>query len=236
MAVCTAGFEAGINGNTISTGDAGNTSPWDGVQITSPGTLKYSSAKVYNGSLSMECVPSTAANGIHAAWSTSLGTPTDHYGRLYCLFTATPSNSTPRIVATESGGQNAAQIRVNSSGQFTLLDGLNTVQATSTVVVVPNQWHRIEWHFIHSVTVGQMELKMFLTPESTTPNEILTTAADKNIRANMDGIRFGLTFSAPSGYGATVYFDNIVANATSYPGPAVVATYNTISMLGRGSA
>ena len=96
------------------------------------------------------------------------------------------------------------------------------------------QWVRIEYHLVHSTTVGQAEFKLFTSLESPSPVETLTTAADKNLLASADEIRYGVR----SGQSVvTYYYDDIVAGATSYPGPAVTPSVTNLApvIYGRGA-
>jgi hypothetical protein len=78
---------------------------------------------------------------------------------------------------------------------------------------------RIEWHLIHSVTVGQIEIKLFNNPDSATPTETKTGTANHNNAASTTTMKFGSIGGASTG---TYWLDNIVAGAASYPGPASV--------------
>src|SRR5574338_1457281 len=80
VSLCTADFEAGTNGNGVTTGDAGSSTAWDAVNITS-GTITYSNAQAASGSQS--CLFSSNTSAHYLEWSTALGTVTDHYGRMY---------------------------------------------------------------------------------------------------------------------------------------------------------
>ena len=219
MADLTATFETGVHGNNVATADAGSGDAWNVVQITSPGTLKYDNT-IFYGALGAKLTSSTATSGIHMAWTTAFPTVTDHYGRIYVYFpTSFSGMGIARQIATSSGGLNAAQLRINNTGKVELIDGTNAIRATSTNSLNTGAWTRLEYRFIHSTTVGQMECKIFLSPDSATPTETLTTTAAWNTRANADEIYFGCTFGSPNGHNA-FWIDNIVANATAYPGPA----------------
>lgn len=237
MTLRSADFESGSNGNPVSTGDAGSADAWDLVTITSPGTLAYDNAHTV-GAMAAKLVASTASAGIFASWIAAFGTQTDHYGRVYLYFTANPTDSAHAMIvealtgATICGGWN-----VSSTGKLQVVSGTATVVKTSTTSIALNQWIRVEYHFIHSATVGQIELKLFNTASSTTPDETITATASMNTQASADRIRFGLAGASPSGYG-TFWMDDIVAAATSYPGPAAAGNppVDTVAPVASGTA
>src|SRR6185503_11947241 len=88
------------------------------------------------------------------------------------------------------------------------------VAVDTTASISLNQWVRIEWHLIHSTTVGQWELKLFNNPDSATPTETATSAANLDTGANVTDLRIGL-YGGPNALGP-IWLDNIVAGATSY--------------------
>jgi hypothetical protein len=222
MAELTADFEAGTNGNNVLTTDAGSATAWDAVtivQITeAPPTITYDTAHVAHGSLATKIVLPSANDNIILEWSTALGTVTDHYGRLYLYLTAYPVSAIGGLVYAGQGATRGVRIDINSSGQLRGYD--NPAAAafpTFTNAVALNQWIRIEWHFVHSATVGQAEVKLFNTAESTTPTET-QTGTNKNTLANATSLRFGTPESGPGG-AYTFWVDDIVGNAAAYPGP-----------------
>lgn len=228
MTQVTAGFEGGTNGNNVLAADPGDATAWDSVTGAGPTTnLKYDNTHVLNGTLS--CLVAGSASDRYAEWSTALGTVTDHYGRIYLYMTANPGNVSP-IIWVGSGATQVARMLVNSSGsvRFDSADTNNVLVTTAAVSL--NQWIRIEWHIVHSATVGQLELKLFNTASASVPTETDTSPANLNTGASANDIRFGIpeagfSFSA-------LWMDAIVAGATSYPGPIVepVTTPQVLSM------
>jgi hypothetical protein len=79
---------------------------------------------------------------------------------------------------------------------------------------------RVEWHVIHSATVGQVELKLFNDADSTTPTETLTGSSNYNTGTAAGGVHIGSVGNLPDGF--IYWIDDIIVNATSYPGPVVV--------------
>jgi len=96
----------------------------------------------------------------------------------------------------------------------------NSAVFTTTATVTRGQWVRIEWHIIHSATVGFAELKLFNTADSSTATETQTSAANKNFAADCQQAFFGHV-GALSDTGFISYQDNIVMNAAAYAGVAI---------------
>lgn len=215
MAQATANFELGSNGSDILAVDPGSATAWDAVTNGS-GTniLKYNNTHAY-GSLAAK-VDGTVAGGSQLTmdWTTGIGTLTDWYGRLYLYATTNPSTSL-RICRDIN---NNFPVFVDSSGLVSMLDQGGFAVTTSTAISL-NQWVRIEWHWLNSGTVGQVELKLFNSPDSVVPTETQTSAANRNTSVSTTELDFGIN---PGGSAELIWLDNIVAGATSYPGPVTV--------------
>lgn len=198
MADFTADFEKGTNGNTITTGDAGSATPWWIVN----GTPSYSNAHAAHGGLAAKIAAADASCDL--AWQTLSG----GYGRAYIYATAYPSGTVPVFYADLS-----AHFDINASG-FLFMADVAANSYTGTVPIPLNQWCRIEWKIVFSPTVGQIEMKLF-AGDSTTPLDTITSPANGNT-----GTAGGSYCSVRCrSWGTDVWVDDIVANATSYPGP-----------------
>jgi hypothetical protein len=95
---------------------------------------------------------------------------------------------------------------------------------TTTDPIATGQWVRIEWHVVHSATVGEFEVKYFEDADSSTATETLTSPASWNTHAAPTEIRFG----ALSGGSWQPSLDDIVANATDWPGSVAGPTVQTL--------
>lgn len=218
MATLAANFEAGTNGNTIAAADAGSVDAWNTVSTPpASGVLAYDNAHAAHGSLAAKLSTGATAGAEAMTWTTAFGAQTDHYGRVYLYMTANPAAS-PRIIRVANVGTLAAGLSISTVGKIQLLNSPAAVVATSTNAITLNAWVRIEFHFIHSATVGQLEAKLFNTADSTTVTETLTTAASLNTLASADRIAFGINTSQANV--AAFWLDDILAGETSYPGYA----------------
>jgi hypothetical protein len=212
MAQLTANFALGTNGNAILAADPGSANAWDSIVKPGSGTGVYDNT--HTTGHSPEMAQFVSANGQYQLqWSTALGTVTDHYGRLYWYQTG--YGGFLDVVRMGSTGSFAGGLDVNiTNGHINLRDQAGAIQAATTQAVALNQLVRIEWHIIHSATVGQIEVKLFNSAESTTPDETIATTANINTLASANEINFGPVAARAE----TWWIGDIVANANAYPG------------------
>lgn len=219
MAVLTADFETGTHGNSVSTGDTGSATAWEALYGAGPAA--YSNVHAAHGTLSCFC-----PGGIQGqlAWEAALGTVTDHYGRAYMYVPTSANNGVYfDIVRLMSGATAVASINfiqvVSPTAKLEVYDNFGINRGTSTTTIPVDQWVRIEWHVTHSLTVGVVSVRIYTSADSTTLIETLT-ASNFNFGASAAAVRVGNVAANrdPS------YIDNIVVNATAFPGPFPVNT------------
>lgn len=207
MAQVEATFELGTNGASIATTDVPSVDKWNATIFA--GTLVYDNTHVAHGNLAMKS--NTKAVGWNA---TALGTITDHYGRFYLWKPA--AGEFVRVLSGGINGSQSVTFQLNASGFL-----ISTSSTGSTMVTgafdLRGAWIRVEYHLIHSATVGQVIVKTFLY-DAITPMDNLTSTANFNTLASADTIRYG-TIAA-----SDIWMDDIVANATDFPGSAPNAT------------
>lgn len=214
MADFSADFEAGVHGNTVTTG-AGEASAtaFDAIG----GTPVYDSARAAHGALGATC----NASGDYVQWT--LASVTDHYLRAYYYFPNSTTNFV-RIGRSAASGLGAININLNASMKLQFVDSIGAPMLTGTTTVAVGQWIRIECHMIHSTTVGQVEFKLFHSPDSSTPTETGSSTASFNTLVSANQIDFGWHSLLGGGSWTELSMDDLVANATSYPGAAAPET------------
>ncbi len=216
MAQATANFELGVQGSAVLVADPGSATAWDIRDNPGGNAITYDNAHAYGLLAAKVDNTANAASQNQLIWTTGIGTLTDWYGRLYLYATTFPTTGSYRLVQDSN---NNFPVFINATGEVQQYDQGGFVHQTTAVIGL-NQWVRIEWHWLNSATVGQVEVKLFNSPDSATPTETKTSAANRNTSVSTTEIRFGL------GGGTTeagpVWLDNLVAGATSYPGPVVV--------------
>lgn len=222
MTQVTNSFEGGTDTVDISAANSGGAS---GDAFNSvPGTTapKYSATQAAHGSLSGRF--QTVAAGTHYLnWSTAAGTLTDHYGRVYVYLDIGAATNIGIVRFLEFRAASlACFIRPAGTGRLTeLADSAGSIAATGSTAWAKNQWMRIEWHIVHSTTVGTIDVRVYNTPDSTTIDETVS-ASGLNLGANATSVRIGVTTSVANWpvSGGFCYMDDLVYGATSWPGPA----------------
>lgn len=223
MAIISANFEAGVNGNAVTTaaGEASATK-WDSVGLTSSAAVVYDNTHVRTA-LAAKLSTTGTGGAISLNWSTAFGTQTDHYGCLDIYITGNPASNVQLVTFFNNNGF----IRLRSDGKISLHDSANTQQAISAAAIPTNQWVRLEWHAIHSTTVGQLEVKIYANADVPTLTETVTTAANLNMGSGSTSVRVGSAGNIANL--GPFWLDNIAELGTAYftnaqTAPAAAAT------------
>lgn len=209
------GVSSGTAVDTTNSGVGGNAA----FTTVTPGsgTLQYSTAQTMHGTSSIRVTATSAgpffywgSNIIPAGFKTM-------YARMYLYFTTVPTNSR-FFQFTNSSIQLQGGVGTNGSGKFVLRDSAGTIVSTSSTSVPTNAWCRVEFYMFSDASVGQIECKIFLTPDSTSADETITTTATQNTRGDdIQSAIFGLPTVVAS---ADFYMDDLGIQETGYFGPA----------------
>ncbi len=237
MAVLTATFETGSNGNDISTGDAGSATAWNVLTISAGAGMTYSNTHAADGTLSAKLGVAAAQGQERMIWTTALGTVTDHYGRIYVWQDAFDSLRTQIIQFHASfDAAYGCAINITPTGKIQIWDSSNSQVGITTASMSTGQWVRLEWHIINSATVGFGEIRLFNNADSSTPTETQASGSTLDTGANSGQVLIGLT-QGPGTAGLLMYLDNIVVGATSYPSPWVAPPVQNLPpvIYGRGA-
>jgi hypothetical protein len=223
MTLCSATFEAGTNGSAIATGDTGAATQWNAVTLGTSATGTYSNSSPAVGALCGVMTTPVGATTSYLEWVAALGTVTNHYGRFYLKTNLV--NSTRVYASCYSGAAGlCAYIFCDGTGHLGI-DASAGGTATCTVAISANTWYRVEYHIVHSATVGQVSISFYASIESNTPTDSATTAANVNTLASGDRMRFGIGCGVTTYASTTVGLDNIVAGSPTPVGPSVSGLY-----------
>lgn len=219
MTVLLNSFEGGTNGTTISAANSGGSSgnAFDNVSVGLNATLTYDNAHAAHGGLAGKPATTSSSTTSIVVWSTSMGTKTQLWFRMYVYLTANPAAIIgiwrPLNVATQ-----CSMLEITTGG---LLRWVNTSSATilTGAVAVPlNQWWRVEGFTLCSATVGQVEYKLFKTADSSSPDETQTSAATQNTSTQITQTQIGLTNNSTS---QALWMDDLGLSSTGYIGPVL---------------
>lgn len=241
MTVLTNSAEGGTSGTTVTTGNSGGASGNAFQSVTISGTgagLTFDNTHSgAHGSLAYKLTFGSSSSVVAEQWNTSMGTQSQVWFRLYLYFTGFPAANVGLWSCAPASGTSARmQLKASNpnQGHLLFLNSAGTTILTSTNAVPLNQWFRVEGFVIGSSTAGQLEFKLFSTPDSTTPDETQTSAANVNTNsASITRYDFG-----SSGTGITSYsywIDDAGLSNVGYIGPAGSAG-QTVDLTGQGIA
>lgn len=220
MAIKTNSLEGGTNGTTVTSGNSGGSSGDAFTTIT--GTVTFDNTHPKRGSLGIKFVAS--ASIASADWRT-IGNVSTLWFRRYVYITANPAATTRLVTIQNSSGTLCGAISILTSGKLALLNSGGSVQLSSANAVPLNSQFRIEGFLTGSATAGQIELKIFLTPDSVTPDDTQTTGTAVTTTGLVDRIVWG----SQNAQTFTEYMDDPAYSTTGYLGPSTISGTGGVS-------
>jgi hypothetical protein len=218
-------FEGGTLGNTIATTDTGSGNAWNAITRTTS-TLVYDNTQVHGGSLACKITTLGVSTAEPVLKWTALGSiTTDLYWQYYAFYPTDPTqaggNGFRYVSVRNNAGAKSGTWKMNSSKFLLMENAAGTTIGTGTVAIALNQWIRIEGRIVSSATVGQMDVWLYNSAESTTPSDHVA-ATGAVLAANSDELWFGITeTSAPTTY--TYYLDDLATATTPFTNPTVAS-------------
>jgi hypothetical protein len=222
-------FEGGSDGVAISPANSGGAS---GNALNAVSTLGASSV-VYDNAQSAEGGMSAlmnAASGEFAyiEWEASWQSETEVWYRMYFRFDNVSLTNHTAILAAISAEGVVCEVQLRNNNVLGIRDSALTLRFSSSTSIAADTWYRLEWHVVHSTTVGHFEARLFhgANLHGTTPDETFGNLTNNyNTGASSDEVRAGLN-SNPGASGATMWVDALAIDDTAWIGPEVVsATY-----------
>lgn len=230
MAQLTNSFEGGTNTTTLTAGSGGNTGGSSGSffdVVTATGEIvEFSTNQAAHGNLS--AVVQTGTSGIaNFGWSTSWGTQTNTFGRIYVYLTGAP-NVSDSFIEHQSSGTFACGIQI-TTGQNILIQDANFATVHQMASTIPlDQWVRIEWNLVSGLSTGQIIVNYYATKDSNTATESYTSTAAQAFLASCTEVTFGWNFSHPSQ--PSTYIDDVGLSTTGFLGPVNTLSITTNSL------
>jgi hypothetical protein len=143
------------------------------------------------------------------------------YLRQYVQIPTLASSPVP-IATLKNGGINGTHLgRIQVSGTGTgshvqLLDGTDTVAATSALAVVAGAWIRLEWKANTTGSVQTLKIYTGVNLHTTTVTEALSAAMGAS---NVDYLEHGPTSNPVTPATFSVLYDEVLVLTDGYPGP-----------------
>lgn len=207
--------EGGTNGTAVTVANSAGASgvPFTGVNIGTGAAFAYSTTRAYSGTKSYQLSTGTTATYIYATHS--FPALDQVWARGFFYFTANPPAMTLFRFIGGSGTLLRGAVGIDATGHLRILNSVGSVISTMAATISLNQWVRVEARCIGSATTGQIEIRLFNTPDSDTPTEVLTSAATINTGGTLTDIWWG-----ESGAVANVgpyWMDDPQIDAAGYP-------------------
>ena len=224
MTTLTNSFEGGSNTTGITTGNSGGASgnAFDVINSSGAGSsLTFSSTHAAHGTLSMDMhMASGVSSGQDAAWTTSIGTQTEFWFRMYLFHTANPSVRTRIWQADISGSTLCGGLFLNTNGTLDMSATGGTAVITSTNSVPLSAWYRVEGFLIGNTSTGQISFSLYTTMDDATPLETKTSSAAQNTGGSPNSARYGCFAATTETPAFDLWIDDIGLSSTGALGPS----------------
>lgn len=231
-------FNGGTNGVVIDTSNSGGASG-DIFTVAPSIECIFTNVLTHSSPMAMRIVNPTGTAKV-VGWD-NLGSITGNvYVRFYLNMPAlsADNNFYPLGIRTQADAASGA-LRILSSGNGGVLqmrDASNTqIGSDSAVGVASGQWVRLECRIKSSTTVGEMEYRLFNSPESTVA-DATGSASGAVLGADTGRTNFGINTATPASF--TAYFDDLAVSSVDWIGPlsgATSADNPPIGFIGRGA-
>ena len=226
MTTLTNSSEGGTNATAITAANSGGASgnAWDVVTKSGTGTtVTFDNSHPAHGTLGIKCLFAAVSSTACPGWTTSMGAQSQVWFRRYLYVTAYPTVNT-RIWQADIGGTTlCASVYMMTNGTLLFGDTTSGTIFQTTTSVPLNQIVRVEGFLVGSTTVGQVELKLFLTADSTTADETHTSAATQNTGGVPNAFRYGMFSAVVQTTAWSLWSDDDGLSNTGYIGPPVVS-------------
>ncbi len=223
MTTFTHDFDAGSNGASILAADAGSGDVFDSRTVTAGATLTYSNAHPHSGTLAARHVTTSGtAQDSELTWSTSIGTQTLTYFRIYVWMDVFPGVGITLFRARSSGSLRA-RVSMSATGKLQMVNSAGTTLHTFAASLAVGQWVRIEGKLDH--TGDTFEVKLFNNASLLTPSETYSASA-ATIGASANSFEFGRVGEVNTAY--TFETDDYGLSTTAYLGPTAIPVDATV--------
>ena len=186
---------------------------FDAVSATSGASVTYDTTHTRGVGLSAKHVLAPGKDAYYE-WSRSFGTQARWYGRVYVWFDGLPGGDL-RLIRARGNSTLRFAIDVMHGGQLRLKDGSNVTLAITRASIVTGSWVRIEWG-VNQAT-GQIEVRLFNSPNVTTPTESIVSATGRAIGPSTDTVQIGRSGSQT--FSVTFWTDDPALGTTGFIGP-----------------
>lgn len=219
MTILTSSFEGGTVGATISTGNSGAASgnPFDSVSIGASATAVYDNAHAAHGSVAAEFTTAGTATTSLLEWTTTMGTQTTIWYRLYVYLASTPTPAF-RAFQARSGATHAASVLFSGTAIQLSAGAAFGADVTFTTHPPIGSWFRMEGFFTGDPSAGVVNASLYTSMDSATPTETHTVSG-LNTTGTLTQYWFGQSNSV-TGSGP-FWLDDVGISNTGFLGPII---------------
>lgn len=154
------------------------------------------------------------------------------YHRFYLYLGAAPGATVYLASSTNTGFSVSSSVRLLSTRRLGVFGTASSNLGSMTTVIPIGQWVRIETVTFMDASVGTITIKLYLSPESTTPDETFTSSAGNTLSAQ-SGISRVCLGNVGGGTTATHYFADSAWSDVGPLGPLAPRTLGTSSPTSR---
>jgi hypothetical protein len=213
----------GVNGATVTTANSGGQVAGgydDPFNLFSNNIPTFDNAHAHHGALALKFTqPSGSAN--------PPGMPS--FARVYLFITASPSQAVQLIRFSDAAGVLIGGVRLTATGTLICLKANNAIVGSASAALPLNAWIRVEARCLPSTVsgVGEIECRIWSTNAESTgaADTTLNNTGVASLGGNtIDRFEWGIAAN-PAAFTVTwnLWVDDVVGNATTWPGPAIVS-------------
>jgi hypothetical protein len=208
-------FDGGTDAAAVTSGNSGGESGTAFTSVT--GAPIFDHAQANSGGLSMAVIDPTTNN--YGLWSGFGSLTSSVYFRLCLYLTAYPAGSVANILQPiNSSAARVCTLQITTTNGFVrTTNAAPSVVRTGAVAVPLNSWFRLEFRVLPSLTVGELEYRLYSTAEGTTIAETFNDTGQV-LLASLDGTRLGISTTAPN-TPFSVRYDDVAISTTGWIGP-----------------
>src|SRR6266704_1706023 len=208
----TAANSGGVSGQAFSASE---------ISIGAGATVASDSTRAAHGALSLKLATGGTSGVFCVGWDSFTVTGSTLWFRFYAYHTANPA-AIYRLASAANASSLCAAVYLNTSGTLRVDNASGGTILTLTNAIPLNAWYRVEGFFTFSATAGQAELKLFTSPDATSPLETQTTTAAQNTSTLATKFFFGDGGSGGANVGP-FWEDDVGLGDQGYLGPSVSA-------------
>lgn len=219
-------FNTGTNGvglSTLNTSPTGNfpfETAFSAVTLGSGAAATFDNSPVSHGTLSCLVNAGASNQSVKLVWAAAGASPTQWF-RLYVNLNAAPGAAATLLNVQTAGAATVAQLKLNTNRTLSMDAGASTNVITTANAIPLNQWVRIEGYVTGDGSVGQVSVSMFLSMDSATPVETVTSAATFNTNGVPATYNFGI-FNTGAGVNWSYNLDAVAVSVNGPTGPYVI--------------